>query len=287
MIGPRRGTFAARSVTKAKGKRHTFGILSIGFSIMHLSRHMSIRRNLRRLTILAAMPVALGRPMTLDAQVAASDSAMLVLVTQQLLDAITNGDSAVWARHLSSRWTITDEEGHRIKRAEFLRDLHPLPPGQSGVLRLADWHIAGTPTAMVVSYATDEEHHYYGQTLTTRFRSTDTWVREGKVWRMLGSQITALPTPIQGRALPRHVLDEYAGTYVLTPGITVKLSASDSGLQLIRGLRQPERLYAIDARIFIRHGVRGFWLFERDSAGAISRLVNWRDNNPVAWRRQK
>jgi hypothetical protein len=38
---------------------------------------------------------------------------------------------------------------------------------------------------------------------------------------------------------------------------------------------------ALDDRSFIRHRVRGFWVFERDSAGA----VNWRDNNAVVWRR--
>ncbi|HEY8852124.1 MAG TPA: hypothetical protein VIM36_08085 [Gemmatimonadaceae bacterium] len=55
---------------------------------------------------------------------------------------------------------------------------------------------------------------------------------------------------------------------------------------MVRASRHAERLYAIDERIFVRHGVRGFWLFERDSAGAVSLLVNWRDNNPVIWRRR-
>jgi hypothetical protein len=47
-----------------------------------------------------------------------------------------------------------------------------------------------------------------------------------------------------------------------------------------------QRLHALDDELFVRHGVRGFWLFERDSTGKVTRLVNWRDNNPVAWRRQ-
>lgn len=220
------------------------------------------------------------------AQVSRGDSAMFVAVTQQLLDAITDGDTAAWARHLSPRWTITDEEGRRIGRTDFVRDLHPLPSGQSGKLRLADWHLVGTPTVTVMSYAADEEHVYYGQRLVTRFRQTDTWAREGKAWRMLASQITALPTPIEGRVIPRRVLDAYAGEFALAPDITLTIAVADSGLYLVRTSRPAERLYAIDERIFVRHGVRGFWLFERDSAGAVSRLVNWRDNNPVIWRRR-
>ena len=237
----------------------------------------------------SALAVALLMPCdarAICAQGLRGDSAKFVAVTQQLLDAITDGDTAVWARHLSARWTITDEEGRRIGRTDFLRDLHPLPSGQSGKLRLADWHIVGTPTVTVVSYAADEEHLYYGQHLVTRFRQTDTWVREGNAWRMLASQITALPTPIEGRAISRRVLDAYAGEFALTPDITLTITTSDSGLYLVRASRPAERLYAIDERIFVRHGVRGFWLFERDRAGAVSSLVNWRDNNAVIWRRK-
>jgi hypothetical protein len=83
------------------------------------------------------------------------------------------------------------------------------------------------------------------------------------------------------------VLDAYAGEFALTSDIALKITVCDSGLYLVRSSRPAERLYAIDERIFVRHGMRGFWLFERDSAGAVSRLVNWRDNKPVIWRRKR
>jgi hypothetical protein len=92
---------------------------------------------------------------------------------------------------------------------------------------------------------------------------------------------------VPGRLLPRRLLDEYAGTYTLTADLRLTVEGDSAGLRLIRVSRPPERLYALDDRIFIRHGVRGFWLFERDSAGAVSRLVNWRDNNPVTWQRRR
>ncbi|HEU0299783.1 MAG TPA: hypothetical protein VFR37_10020, partial [Longimicrobium sp.] len=64
---------------------------------------------------------------------------MFVRVTQSMLDAITAGDSSVWAPHLAPEWFIIDEEGNRLSRADFLPELRGLPPGQSGVLRVADW----------------------------------------------------------------------------------------------------------------------------------------------------
>ena len=241
-------------------------------------RRIGARAVLLTMAVLGTAPAA-------RAQRAPVESAPLRRITQQLLDAITSGDSAVWARHLSPQWFITDEEGRHQSRAEFLKDLHGLPPGQQGRLQALNWHEAQAAGTLVLSYDIDEWHDFYGQELRTRFHSTDTWVRERGEWRIVASQITALPTPIEGRRVARPLLDEYAGTYRLTPDIELRMIASDSGLLLVRGSRPPERLHAIDERIFIRHGVRGFWLFERDTAGAVARVVSWRDNQPVVWRR--
>jgi len=220
------------------------------------------------------------------AQVAAADSAALVAVTRTLLDAITAGDSAVWAPHLAPAWFMTDEEGGHLTRAEFLSELHPLPAGQHGVLRLAKWDVTGTPVVAVLSYDIDEDHDFYGQRLHTRFHETDTWTRSGGSWRVLASQVTALPTPVDGRSIDLRTLRDYVGTYVLAPDISLAILADSTGLRLVRGKAPAERLYALDDRIFIRHGVRGFWVFERGAAGPVTRLVNWRDNNAVVWRRR-
>jgi hypothetical protein len=230
--------------------------------------------------------ICAGAPASARAQVPPADSAALVAVTRTLLDAITAGDSAVWAPRLAPAWFMTDEEGRQLTRAEFLAELHPLPAGQHGMLRLAEWHLAGTPDVAVLSYDIDEDHDFYGQRLHTRFHETDTWVHSAAGWRALASQVIALPTPVDGRSIDSRTLHDYLGTYVLTPEISLVIQADSAGLRLVRGQAPGERLYALDERIFIRHGVRGFWVFERDTAGAVTRLVNWRDNNAVVWRRR-
>lgn len=219
------------------------------------------------------------------AQVAPRDSADLVHLTQALLDAVTAGDTALWARHLAPDWFLTDEEGEHLSRQDFLAGLQPLPAGQQGRLTLANPHLVGAPGVVVISYDADEEHHFHGQLLRTRFHSTDTYRLAAGRWLQLASQVTALPRAAQGYAVPRRLLHEYAGSYALTSEIRVAVSVSDSGLTLARSGRPAQALYALDDRLFIRHGVRGFWVFERDSTGAIAALVNWRDNNSVVWRR--
>ena len=219
------------------------------------------------------------------AQVSPADSAYLVTTSQALMNAVTDGDSAVWARQLAPNWILSDEEGNLSGRGEFLAGLHPLPAGQSGKITLSRWQLTGGPGVAVIAYDADEEHHYYGQLLRTRFHITDTYVRSGDQWQQLASQVTALPRPIAGEQPPATLGREYAGTYQLTPEIRMTVVAGDSGLTLGRPGRPAQRLYGLDDRLFIRHGVRGFWVFERDGSGAITTLVNWRDNNPVTWRR--
>jgi hypothetical protein len=220
------------------------------------------------------------------AQVAAQDSASLMATTQALLDAVTSGDSAVWAAHLAPQWFLSDEEGEHITRPDFLTGLHPLPPGQQGKLTVANAHFVGAPGVVVMSYDAQEEHHYYGQLLQTTFHITDTYIRQGARWLQLAEQATALPRPVDGRPLAPALLSEYAGTYALTSDIRMAVAVRDSTLTMGRTGRDPQPLYALDERLFIRHGVRGFWVFERDATGAVVDLVNWRDNNAVVWHRQ-
>lgn len=238
-----------------------------------------------RLARLASLLALLLPPTYMEAQVAPSDSTYILASTQALLDAVTSGDSTVWAHHLAPEWFQSDEEGQHVRRAELLAALHPLQSGQSGKLTLANPYFVGNSTLVVLSYDALEEHHYYGQLLRTTFHTTDIWVRRGRRWLQLASQVTALPQPISGLSVSARDVQPYLGSYELTPAIHLVVALVDNSLVLRREGRPDQPLFALDERLFIRHGVRGFWVFERDSTGAVQELVNWRDNNAVRWRR--
>jgi hypothetical protein len=203
-----------------------------------------------------------------------------------MLDAVTSGDTTVWARYLAPEWLEADEEGHYISRADLLAGLHPLPPGQHGTLILDRWRFSGSGTTIVFSYDADEVHDYYGQPLVTTFHSTDTWVRRNGGWWQIATQQTALPRVIAGEPVAREEVMADTGTYLLTPTIRMQVVADDSGFTVGRPGGTPTRLYQLAPGIFVKHGVRGFWVFERDASGRVARLANWRDNNRVAFERQ-
>src|SRR5579864_2342192 len=58
---------------------------------------------------------------------------------QALLDAIAPGDRKVWDDVLASNAVYVDENGAVMNRAEYLKQLEPLPPGASGTLRIASY----------------------------------------------------------------------------------------------------------------------------------------------------
>jgi hypothetical protein len=227
---------------------------------------------------------AAGAP--LAAQVSPPDSVALVDATQSMMNAVTSGDSSVWAPYLAPYWFMVDEEGRHISRAEFLAELHPLPAGQHGSITVNNPRLIATGSVIVLSYDCDEVHDFYGQRLITKFHATDTWVRNGRGWRQIATQVTALPTLIPGMRVADKILRRYAGRYALTPDVELAVTVGDSGLLLGRPGQPANSLFALDDHIFIRHGVRGFWVFEPDSTGTITKLVNWRDNNAVVWSRQ-
>jgi hypothetical protein len=139
------------------------------------------------------------------AQLTRADSLTLTVLTIELLNAIANGDAASSARHLAPSWFITDNEGRRLTRAEFLREVRTVGSAPKGRMRLNEWHVVGTATVAVVSYTIDEESEYRGQHVRTRQRSTDTYIRENGRWLMLASHISALPTTRRTRRLPRRL----------------------------------------------------------------------------------
>lgn len=238
-----------------------------------------------RLAVLVAGGALAASP--LSAQLSARDTSEFLTVTQALLDAITTGDTSVWAPHLAPDWFATDEEGNRLSRADFLAQMHPLPAGQSGVLRVGAWHLIGHADWAVFTYDIEETHHYYDQTLRTRFHSTDTYARAEGRWWQVATQETALPTPVAGVTVDPARLAPLAGTYALTPSIALSISVRDSTLWMSSGSRPAQRLYALSDQLFVVHGRRGVWVFERGADGNVTNLVYWRDNNGVRWRRTR
>src|SRR5947208_16198552 len=83
----------------------------------------------------------------------------------------------------------TSEEGLVMNREQFLAGLRPLPTGLTGGIAVKALAVQEFPSFAVVRFVADEWERVFGQRLTTKYRVTDTFRRDGDEWKMFCSHV--------------------------------------------------------------------------------------------------
>jgi hypothetical protein len=214
----------------------------------------------------------------------AAAQAELRRITQELLDAVAPGRADVWRRYLHERVIHVDENGTVRTKEELLKELTPLPPGLTGRLQIDAFKAEIHDSIAVVTHEDQEELDYFGQTLRSRFRSTDTWLRTPEGWRLIGQQIAAVLRDPPTMALSNEQLCAYNGEYALTKEIVASVQCTDGGLNVSRPDR-PTVKYAPELLdVFFAPGQpRTRRIFTRDASGQITGFVDRREGEDVRW----
>jgi hypothetical protein len=216
---------------------------------------------------------------TLLFAVVAITQAEMVQHAQELMDAVTAGNPAVFAKYYADDALFFDEKGRNMTKAQLVADITPLPKGYSGAIKVVRPASRIIGNTAILSYDMDETETIWGQNLTARYHSTDTWMFRGGKWQIVASQtLRYYEDPAPGAADPARYAD-YAGTYELSPGITMVVTVEDGKLYAQREKRPREELIPEAPSIFFRKGVEGRRLF-RDGT-----LIDRRNNEDVVWKR--
>src|SRR5687767_6420894 len=128
---------------------------------------------------------------------AADTESDLKKIVQELLDAITAGDPTIWDRHLAENCIVATEDGRTLTKAQMLEEIRPLPAAYKGNLSIANVQVRDHGGVAVISYDIPEKLELYGQTLNTRFHSTDTYMKRDGRWRLIALQIQVLPSELE------------------------------------------------------------------------------------------
>lgn len=205
---------------------------------------------------------------------------------QALLDAIAPGDRKVWDQALAANAVYVDENGVIMDRAEFLKQLEPLPPGASGTLAISSYsaHISGDLAAVV--HIDDEQENYHGQMLHSRYLTTETWHREAGEWKLYLGHVYAMLKDPPTISLPSQELQQYAGRYV--GGTDLVYSIQWDGKQLVGGRQGREmKPLAVEVHdvLFSPGQPRIRKIFQRDAHGKIIGFVDRRESWDLVWRR--
>lgn len=202
------------------------------------------------------------------------------------MDGVTAGDRHAWEQIMDSSCVMTSEEGVVTSKREFLEALGPLPAGLSGSIQVQELTVQRIGDIAIVRFLADEHEMVFGQMLTTKYRTTDTFRRVGAEWKMLASHTSDVTQDPPAQPIPSSALNGLVGTYRLQPnGWVFHVVVRDGKLY---GGRNPARLrefIPITPEAFVLHGSLGEWLFVRDGSGRATRIVELRKFEPLIWAR--
>jgi hypothetical protein len=211
----------------------------------------------------------------------------LVRKTQEFLDAIPSGDRTPWEKYFAADCMVFDEKGQSMDKKALVDSQSPMPAGYSGTIKVVNPHSRILEHAAILSYDLDETETIFGQNLTARYHSTDTWVRRNGQWQIVAQQVLRYyEDPAPGKPDIKKYAD-YQGTYELVPGTTMTVESEGADLFSQRTGRAKELLLPEAPDIFFRKGVEGRRLFRRDEKNRVDALIDRRNNEDVVWKKTK
>lgn len=205
---------------------------------------------------------------------------------QTLMDAVAPGDKRVWDQMMDAGCVVTTEEGEVLSKEEFLKVMHPLRPGLSGGIVVRDLTVQEFPTFAVVRYLADEHESVFGQKLTTKYRTTDTFRRAGATWKLVASHTSLVTADPPMQAVSGDGWAGFVGVYKLLPdGWTFHVVLREGKLY---GGRDPAKLkpfIPLTPDAFVLQGTLGEWMFVVGKDGKATQILGFRKFEPLVWTR--
>jgi ketosteroid isomerase-like protein len=206
--------------------------------------------------------------------------------TQEMMDAVGSGSTAVWERYLDPSVIYVDENGNVSTKKEMVEGIKPLPSGVSGSIRVTGFRAAVEGDLAVASHVDDENENYHGHALHCQYRTTDTWRRTPDGWKLVAGQVLALRVDPPSVPIAETLAREYCGRYALTPEIAYEIRLRDGALEGERTGKKPEPLLgeAPDV-LFVPGQPRYRKIFQRGPDGKITGFVERREAWDIFWKR--
>ena len=215
----------------------------------------------------------------------ADDRALITRQRQEMADALTGGDVAVWDRYVDPGFIFAEEDGSTKGKAEALKEVRPLPKGLGGNIHveLLSYHEDGD--VAVALFRQIETENYFAQVLHANYLTLTTWRKRAGGWREIAEQVLAEKTDPPAIALPPQQLAQYGGTYRLKGSeATYTIAAADGALTATRNGRKPVSWNAEASDVFFAKGdprIRD--IFQRDAQGRVTGFVERRESWDIVW----
>ena len=203
--------------------------------------------------------------------------------TQSFSDAGQRGDGAAMAKMLDPEVIFFNETGEKATFA----DMAAAPPPAAGApirtITTTDWDCKVYGDVAVTSFIDVLEQ---GNPSEMRFRSVETWRKEGGAWKLIGSETLTLQQDPDPVVLDGKALDEYAGSYAA--GANMKFTFARKGDDLVAslngGAETAQKAQARDIFFTPGHGATPK-VFQRGDDGKITGFIYLRGKNSIVFKR--
>jgi hypothetical protein len=248
---------------------------------------MSMRTILVALSSFALTVFPLGSPS--NASPVPSDATQLKRLSQAFSDASNTNNVAELASLLDDRVTFVNENGEIATKADLVSGAPaPKGSGQTQTLTQRNFKVQLYGKTAVTSFTDHLVQHAYGQLLTEDFLSTEVWLKEAGSWKMISSQTIALQVDPPAVTLPDGDIENYVGTYVAGPGLTVAIARSNGNLTASTNGGPRVKIEAEIRDVFFTPGrPRIRRIFQRNAAGTIVGFVSRHEGHDIRFVRAK
>jgi hypothetical protein len=202
--------------------------------------------------------------------------------TQAFSDAGQRGDGAAMAKMLDPGLIFFNETGEKATRADLAGAAPPAGGTSIRTITTTDWDCKIYGDVAVTSFIDVVEQ---GSPTELKFRSVETWRKQGAVWKMIGSETLSLlqdPDPV---VLDGETLDEYVGSYA--DGST-KFTFVHKGQDLLAsingGAETAQKAQSRDIFFTPGHGTTPK-VFQRGHDGRITSFIYLRGRSSIVFKR--
>jgi len=203
--------------------------------------------------------------------------------TQAFSDAGQRGDGAGLSKMLDPDVIFFSETGEKATRT----DMAGATPSATGApirtITTTDWDCRVYGDVAVTSFIDVLEQGNPGE---MKFRSVETWRKQGATWKMIGSETLTLPQDPDPVVLAAKALDEYAGSY--EAGASMQFTFARKGGDLVAslngGAETVQKAQVRDIFFTPGHGTMPK-VFQRGDDGKITGFIYLRGKNSIVFKR--
>ncbi len=197
--------------------------------------------------------------------------AMLELARQ----AIERSDKSFYEQYTADSYLETNMDGKTLTRKEILDNWVAPPTPINSKITYDDLKIQVLGDVAIASYRLNVRHQLpSNEIFTMSLRNTDVLQRQNGRWRLLTEHYSTIPKPPVVAKVETKILDEYAGRYRSSDGITSTITRDgDKLIELMDGTTMPNELLPENETTFRVKEQSWQRVFVRDSQGRVTHLL--------------